>query len=564
MKKYIHTLVLAMAGIAMVCYYSSCKKVDIVKSTTTDVNIYEYFKENPDSFSLWLKIVDKSGYAGFLNAYGSYTMFAPTNSGVQKYLTANSKTIDGLTETESKDIVKFHLMEDTLTTASFKDGKLPLVTMYGQYLVTGIGFKPDGGSAFNINRQALVTHGNIRTGNGFIHGIDNVLIPASKTVAQLIADDPAYSIFKQALVATGYWDTLNTINTTDPSKRWMTVLAETDQALADSGFTSFNALKAKYSKTGNPMNANDSLHIYVAYHIIPDAKYLADIVSTGSHYTLQPLEVLLSKLDGETILINDLNFNGVHEQGIQIDRAKSDNSATNGVLHSAKAHFAPKVRQPFAVYWDVADFPEIRKLPAYFRKQSYNFAYGTVQDIQWDKTTNTLGYVWAGTTNNSFPVAYGDYLDIPMGNTSRHQWLDFKTPLLVKGKYKVWICYRARKGSGTLGQPGGSYMPVQVNFDGVPTSRTFAFTDQRPNLTDGEMEALGWKRYTVNTQQFMSGKYVGTIDVPTTDRHMIRLLALPPAGTGNPTNHLDMIHIIPVNMNQYLPRFDQLGNPVYN
>ena len=106
-------------------------------------------------------------------------------------------------------------------------------------------------------------------------------------------------------------------------------------------------------------------------------------------------------------------------------------------------------------------------------------------------------------------------------------------------------------------------MPVQVFFNGAPTSRIFAFTEQRPNLSDGEMEALGWKRYTVNTQQFMSGKYVGTIDVPTTDRHVIRFVAMPASGTGNPTNHLDMIHFIPVNMNQVLPRFDQNGNMVY-
>jgi uncharacterized surface protein with fasciclin (FAS1) repeats len=563
MKKLIHTLVLAMAGIVMVCYYSSCKKVEIVQSTTTDVNIFEFLKENPDSFSLWTKIVEKSGYSGFLNAYGSYTMFAPTNTGVERYLAATSKTIESITENEAKDMVRFHLLEDTVTTAAFKDGKLPVLTMYGQFLVTGVSTY-NGASVFNVNRQAVIVKGNIKTGNGFIHSLDNVLIPPKKSIAELVNDDPQYSIFKQALVATGYWDTLNIVNTTDPSRRWLTLLAETNQALGDSGYTSFNALKAKYSQTGNPMNANDSLHIYVAYHIIPDAKYIADIVSASSHMTLAPLEVLTSKLDHELVLINDIEFNGVHEEGIELDRAKSDFSATNGVLHTAKAHFAPKVRVPFPIYWDVADFPEIRKLPAYFRKQNYNFAYGTVKDIEWDKTTNTLGYVFAGTANSSFPVAFGDYLDIPMGNTSRHQWLDFRTPLLVKGKYKLWICYRARKGSGTLGQPGGSFMPVQVFFDGVSTSRTFAFTDQRPNLTDGEMEALGWKRYTVNTSQFMTGKYVGTIDVPTTDRHMIRFLALPPAGTGNPTNHLDMIHIIPVEMNQYLPRFDQLGNPVFN
>lgn len=560
--KIFKSFAIVTLGLFGVTYFISCKKVDIVQSTTTDVNMYEYLKENPAQYSLFTKIVEKSGYSGFLNAYGSYTMFAPTDDGVKAYLTeVNKASVDALTQSEAQAIVKFHLLEDTLTTATFKDGKLPTTTMYGQFLITSVS-NVAGKSSFIVNRQAIVQDGNIHTGNGYIHSIDRVLRPATKTLAQLIADDPNYSIFKDALVATGYWDTLNTINP-DTSKRWMTVLAETNKALADSGITSYSQLAARYSKTGNPKNADDSLHIYIAYHIMTGPKYLADIVTAFSHTTLQPAEVLSSKLDGEKVLINDIDFNGVHEQGVELNRTTSDVSATNGVLHTALGHFRPKVREAMPVYWDVADFPEIRKLPAYFRKASYNFAYGSIKDMNWDRTTNTMNYVWAGTANNSFPVAFGDYLDIPMGTTTRHNWIDFTTPLLVKGKYKVWICYRARKGSGTLGVPGGSNMPVQVNFDGVPTSRIFAFTDQRPNLSDGEMEALGWKRYTVNTQQFMSGKYVGTVDVPTTDRHVIRFVALPASGTGNPTNHLDMIHFIPVNANQILPRFDQLGNMVY-
>ncbi|MGE5521995.1 MAG: fasciclin domain-containing protein, partial [Candidatus Dadabacteria bacterium] len=438
--------------------------------------------------------------------------------------------------------------------------KLPIVTMYGQYLVTGV-TNDNGQSSYIINRQGVVTAPDIRTGNGYIQEINKVLKPATKTVAQLISENANYSIFKEALVNTGYYDTLNTINTTDSTRRWLTVLAETNKALADSGITSYSALAAKYSTTGNPKDATDSLHIYVAYHILPGAKYLADIVTANSHTTLQPLEVLSSKLEGETVLINDIDFNGVHEPGAQLDRLNSDFSATNGVLHTSLNHFRPKVREAAPVYWDVADFPEIRKLPSYFRKQNYNFAYGSIKDITWDKPGNSLTYNY--TTSTSFPVYWNDYLSFPMGTTSRDLWVEFRTPMIVKGKYKIWICYRAQKQSGSLGVPGGSNMPCQVYFDDVPTSRTMAFTEQRPNLSDGEMEALGWKRYTVATNQYLSGKYVGTVDVTTTDRHKIRIQALPASGTGQNPNSLDMIHFIPVNMPQYLPRFDRDGSMVY-
>jgi uncharacterized surface protein with fasciclin (FAS1) repeats len=565
MKKIIKIIAATALSIVSILFLNSCKKVEIESFTTTDLNIYPYLQNNPAQFSEWAKIVEKSGYAGFLTAYGAYTMFAPTNDAVKLYLAeVNKSSVDAFTEAEAKDLVTFHLLQDTIATSTFKDGKLPTVTMYGQYLVTGV-TNDAGVSNVSVNRQALITQGNIRAGNGFIHVIDHVLKPATKSTAQLISENPNYSIFKQALIATGYYDTLNTVSTANP-KRWYTVLAETDQALKDSGFTSYTSLFNRLSNTGNPKNPLDSLHIYVAYHIIPDVKYLADIATSSSQTTVQPLEILSTSISGQTVLINDLVINNNHEQGVALDRANSDISTTTGVLHTALGHFRPKVRSPFPVYWDVADFPEVRKLPAVFRRANLDFAYGTLKDFNWDNPANVISYVY--TTSTSFPVYWGDYLSIPMGTTSRHHWIEFRTPLLVKGKYKIWICYRAQKGSGTLTTTtptGGSNCPVQVSFDGQVTERPFNFCIMRPTGSDGELEALGWKRYTVDaTRQEMSGKYVGTVDVPTTDRHIIRFDVLPAAGTGNPNNNLDMIHIIPVDWpSQVLPRFGMDGSVVY-
>ncbi len=548
-------------GLFFIVNGPGCKKIKYVENTTGDLNIYSYIKAYPDKYSSITAIVDKSGFAGFLDAYGSYTMFVPTNNAVTLYLADVNKTLTNLTSTEAQDIVKFHLLQDTLPTNNFKDGKLPTITMYGQFLVTSVE-NTSGVSSILVNRQGTITSANIKTGNGLIHEIDRVLKPASKSIAELISADPKFSIFKQALQATGYLDTINTINSTVPAlRKWYTVFAETNQALLDSGIVSYAALKTKYSNTGNPLNPLDSLNIYVKYHIIPDNRYLADIVSASSHITLAPLEVLASKLEGTDVLLNDLDFNGVHEIGIKIDRPTSDISATTGVLHTALAHFKPKVRFPTAVYWDMGDFPEVRKLPAVFRTANFNFAYGAVKGVNWNNTANVLEYVY--TTSATIPVMWGDYLNVQMGNTSRHNWIEFTTPIIIKGKYKVWVCYRAAKGSGTVGLPGGSNMPVQVEYDGVPMARPFNFCDQRPNLTDGELEALGWKKYSPTTVQLMTGKYLGVIDVNTTDRHKILLRSLPAAGTGNPSNFLDMIHFIPVNDNQYLPRFNRDGTLQY-
>lgn len=572
MKKLITGITVIAISMVFFLNFSSCKKTEIDVLTTSDLNIYPYLQSKSE-FSEWVKIINKSGYAGFLTAYGSYTMFAPTNDAVKLFLTDISKTsVDAITEAEAKDIVKLHLIQDTIPTSLFKDGKLASVTMFGQYLVTGV-TNNAGVSSINVNRQALLTQGNIRTGNGLIHVLDRVLRPAIKSTAQLISEDPKYSVFKEALIATGFYDTLNKISTTDP-KRLFTVLAETNKALADSGFANYNALFTKLSNTGNPKNPADSLYIYVAYHIIPGLQYLADIASASAQFTLQPLEVLSTKLDGETILLNELEFNGVLERGIPIDRAASDISTTTGVLHSVSAHFRPKTRIPQPVFWDVADFPEVRALPAVFRKASANFNYGAIKDMNWNSTSNSLaggnssgtGYRYFGLVSTTNPFVYGDCLDLGLGTTSRHNWVDFTTPLIVKGKYNVWICYKATKQSGNIFNTGGSNLPVQWEFNGIPTPRQMNFTTPRPGntISDGEMLALGWKRYTESLEPAMSGKLIGVVDVPTTSRHKMRLVVLPAAGTGQNVNLLDMIHFIPVDWpSQYLPRFRVDGTPVF-
>jgi uncharacterized surface protein with fasciclin (FAS1) repeats len=369
--------ILAIAG---------CKKEPVVSITSSQVNITGYMEKNPEQFSEWNKIVELTGNAGFLQAYGNYTMFLPNNEGVKKYLTDMGKTsIEQLDLDELKAIVRFHLIEDTISSRSFGDGKLNNLTMLGQYLITG---SSNTGSIANtvINRQANVTLFNVRLGNGYVHVIDNVLRPAKLTLAQLVEANPGYSIFTQALKETGLYDTLNIApaDNPKPDQRFITLIAESDQVLSAAGISSYAALKAKYnSGNSNLKSAENGLHKYVAYHILYEAKYQADLASSQAHSTLTYPEIVTAKFQNQKVLLEDMEFNGTYEPGVLLAKEKSDNSAVNGVLHESApysynytyknaqgstvtatgtttGHFAIKARVPFAVYWDVADMPETR------------------------------------------------------------------------------------------------------------------------------------------------------------------------------------------------------------
>lgn len=557
MKKYIWFIaVVCLCGTIVTATLSGCKKQALDYSTTSDVNIVDYLRKYPEQFSEYVKILDRTNISPFLNAYGAYTCFAPTNDAFKLYLKQIGKTsTDDLDTVALSNIIKLHLIIDTISTGSFTDGKLPTPTMYGQYLITGV----SNAGATVVNRQAILTQPNILTGNGYIHVIDHVLQPATLSVAKMIEANQDYTIFTQVLKATGFYDTLNIANNFDTTRRFLTCLAEPDSILKKIGILSYADMVTKYNKTGNPKNPNDSLYLYAAYHILTGLKYVADIVSAQSHLTLAPQSVVTVSLSGQTVLLNEIIFNGIPEAGIPMNRPGSDNSCTNGVMHSLLNGLVLKIRLPYRVDFDPGDQPEIRKLTSKFRRagQAQNFTYGQLKDITWQNTASTFDYfVQAATTTNYYWWDDGIGFNLRINGNN---WIEFKTPLIVKGRYKIW--YAVRRGSQ------GQF--VQTTFDGVTTSRICDFqSNLNTALVGAALEVTGFKRYsstapTSNTNQFAT--LAGIVDVATTDRHTIRLTCVKEAsGSQSSGNALtfDFIQFIPVDQDQLRPLFGRDGTLV--
>jgi uncharacterized surface protein with fasciclin (FAS1) repeats len=410
-----------------------------------------------------------------------------------------------------------------------------------------------------VNRQANVLQTNVRLGNGIVHVIDNMLRPAARTLAQELEANTNYSIFVQAMKETGFFEKLNTVDP-DPSKRWFTVLAESNQALASAGFNSYAALKAKYSQTGNPADSKDSLNMYMAYHILPGLKYLADIILANAHQTLLPQEVVSSKYQNLKVMINDDVFNGVLEPGVELLRNISDNSTTNGVLHSTSGHFMVKLRLPQAVFWDVSTFDEIMKLPAFYKRANYGFlkanqADRPIKSIDWNynSASTTMTYTFSSTGSITIDACNQDVNVLPLGLPARAAWWELQTPLIVKGRYKVWACYRTQR------QSASSVNINNVFINGVRMQRQLVFTEFMPAGTEAEREAIGWKQYTAAVNNNFAGRLLGTIDIPTTGIQTIRIENV--TGTQN-TNNLDMFHFIPVDDDQIFPRIARDGTLV--
>lgn len=585
------TIVVALCAFAIVLL-NACKREQYTQTTTLDVNITGYLDQNPDQYSLMMQIIRRSGTAGFLGAYGKYTLFTPTNDAITAWLKTKNKTsVDQMTVEELKDVVKYHLLPDTVATNRFTDGKLPQITLYGQYLQTGA-VNQAGNSSFVVNKSALITKSNVRLGNGIVHVIDHVLIPATLSSAAAIEANSRYSIFTQALKETGFYDSLNvkSADVIDTTRRFQTVILESDSAIKAAGFANYAALKARFSKTGDPKNHADSLWLYVAYHISTGPTYTPDIIQSSAIFTLAPKEVVTTKFVGTKILLNDDEFNGVIEPGVEVNRTYSDVTTANGVIHEAKSFYGIKVRFQTPVYFDLGDQPELRTNPKW-----RGAASGRIDLVANGATVipgfnaniftgiGTPYYSYSPTIGGTRQYAFGDLLVVPMAatNPGRFKWVEFRTPMLVKGKYKVWICY-AQNGNGVVGQvgidvgkPAEQILPNLIDFRQYLSAGGVGNANLGAANADALLLSNGFKKYmaTLNDYQgtvrgsmivsgsnsdVMVGRLIGTADIQTTDRHWLRITAIGGAtATDNIT--IDMIHFIPLEVDQNWPRFHQSG-----
>lgn len=543
--------------------FQNCSQVEIKQSTDETLNITEYLRDNPD-YSMFLEILDLTNYASFMNTYGTYTMFLPTNEAVKQYLKdVGATSLKEVPLVDLQNIAKLHILEARINTTFFTDGKIATPSMYGQYLITGAA-NINGVSSITVNKTANIVTSNVELGNGVVHVIDKVLRVADKTLAETIEADANLSLFTEVLKATGWYDKLDQPLTYDANKigSHLTVLTQTNDVFAKAGFNNLDDLKARYSHSGDPMNPVDSLNLFVQYRVLPQLNYLADMATTPVFVTKAPLEVISAKLLKDVIYLNRDVFNGVLEEGSPILRQLSDVTASNGVVHYVDENFSIKKRLPSPVYFDLCDQPEMAANVANYRKStgvSFGFPLGGYANVTW-----TGSKTYTADWNNYGGAVNGDLFRVFRFRTGTGGLndIEFKTPVIIKGRYKIWVSFRQNsKASNT----------TKVFFNGEQTSRILngrEFANDPSSATTGipdrVYESQGYKRYIfpyVKNDNVLS-RLVGIVEVPTTGRHTIKFVTDVCSGCGGgDADRWDLVEFRPVDMDQIWPKFKK-GVPV--
>lgn len=134
-----------------------------------------------DDFSILVAALQKSDLVGALQGEGPFTVFAPTNAAFEDLLKAlNISASDLLNQPELSKVLLYHVVSGKVMSTDLTNG-LEAATLNGEKV------KFDLSSGVMVS-GSKVTAADLEAGNGVIHVIDKVLVPANFTLQSVQED----------------------------------------------------------------------------------------------------------------------------------------------------------------------------------------------------------------------------------------------------------------------------------------------------------------------------------------------------------------------------------------
>ncbi len=461
-----------------------------------------YLNSREDEFSQWIELLK---YADMYNAVNqasrTFTVFVPTNAAVDAFLASKGVSeVSELTKTYAQALVRFHLIEGEISQKEFLvGGKLTKTTVSGDYLEVTFGDDETGEGGINsvyVNNEALVTEFANEVTNGYIYVLDAVLTPLVETVYDRLAENPDYSIFTDAVEATGFdkrlsvvYDTLeNEYGGTSIVKRNFTSFPVSNSTFGAAGVASLADLISKLGAGSDYTATENALYQYVAYHSMSATRYIADLFTFADGDSSAIWSSLAQSQVISTHFYNGvqyLNYDDDTNMGLGLVAGKVDNVAKNGILHEVNNYMPIFEPKPKTIIWDLCDYDDVASfVNAYGENAGVGDMYQIIQSAEYKVTfssNSVTSYVWKANTSasiGSYPACgylitksndggltntYGAYKnDMLFLNLGYLGYVNFPTPVVLKGKYKVELFYAC---AGSLSDfiNGGSL--VKVSFD---------------------------------------------------------------------------------------------------
>ena len=259
-------------------------------------------------FTILVEAISAAGLTQTLSGAGPFTVFAPTDSAFGALLSELGVTKAQLLADKPllTSVLTYHVLPTLVRSSQVPVGKAITTVQGGIFKidVSGSGLEVTDGR----NRRASIIATDIPAGNGVIHVIDKVLLPADKNIVQTAQANPDFSILVEAVVAA---DLANALSAPGP----LTVFAPTNAAFA--------ALLTELGITQSQLLADKALLTKVlTYHVVDGRVLKADV----------PLNAPISTLQGDTFSVSPaLAITDQRSRTANI--VTTDILATNGVIH---------------------------------------------------------------------------------------------------------------------------------------------------------------------------------------------------------------------------------------
>ena len=477
-----------------------------------------FLKKYSDKYSLWIELLKHADMFNALNdASTTSTVFAPDNEAMLDFM--EWKGVDSIKEldkTYARYVAQVHILNFNLTESSFisyvETGTIPVITVFGTFLNTSYGFIDKGADdselgnaktqdslSIYLNNQAKVKALARTTANGQVYTLGGVIRPLAETIPDILRQNKEYTIFVDAIVKTEFEDDISvysdTVYNLDGSYSVndirFTCFAVPDKIYKSSGINNADELISKLGASNNFTDPQNALNKYVRYH------FMGKSYTKGELFNFQEagqISIFDTKLTNQVITVQIQNESGIINNVARI--TKSGIEARNGLIHKID-HIMPVYEPaPVVVRWDFNNYPDIesfvnsygasKNIGELFSNALSNKEYQI--DLSLDQREGNNGtissFIYQANSAKTNPATwrrigffkcsylsstektinkYNAYMDnLMIINLGYAGWVQFKTPTIIKGKYKVTFYYAGAAGLKSF-YPGGSL--TKFNLD---------------------------------------------------------------------------------------------------
>lgn len=334
-------------------------------------------------------------------------------------------------------------------------------------------------SIFINNQAKLGKFTAITCANAVLFTMDDVIIPLVETIMdKLDAESETYSIFASAVHECGYDSVASltttisySLNGTVVTNHKFTCMAVPNNVYQSAGINDVNDLKNYLATHCKGDDAN--LLNYVKYHFLPRSYLKDELLSYEADDPETEEETLIydTQFTGQAITFNRKNGQDFINNEVQILR--SNIKARNGIIHRVSGVMPVFHPHPVRVVWDFLNTPDIiafvnsygaaNNLGNIFSTpidntmrdvdlsdDHFDGNYGNITSFTYMasdtkariNTYRRVGYkkdaLGTAANGSQYGAFMNNFMILNLGFTG---WIQFTTPTIIAGKYKVVLHY---------------------------------------------------------------------------------------------------------------------------